>query len=184
MNAKNGGTAWPRPHTSGVHRWPHVLPGARAIVYTASLVSGRRNDANIVVQPLPTGAPRIVQSDGYDARYLPSGHLVYIHDRTLFAASFDLDRLELTGQPFPAVEGVITIANNPGEGRSQFAVSNTGTLVYLPGQVGMGGGVPIQWLCRDGKTTPLRPTLAHWSDPQFAPDGPKARRGHQRRPAK
>src|SRR5213593_514008 len=79
----------------GIHGWLQVLPGARAIIYTASLPSGRRNDANTVVQPLPAGVPKVVQSDGYDARYLPSGHLVYIHDGTLFAVSFDLDRLEI-----------------------------------------------------------------------------------------
>ena len=30
---------------------------------------------------------------------------------------------------------------------------------------------PIEWLTRDGKTTPLRATRANWSHPQFSPDG-------------
>jgi Tol biopolymer transport system component len=156
------------------HGWPQVLPGAKAIIYTAAGSPPRMDDANIVVQPLPTGAPKTVQRGGYYARYLSSGHLVYIHDGTLFAASFDLGRFEMTGQPFPGVERVIAAPSQPGMGRSQFAVSNTGTLVYLPGQ-GMGGigGASIYWLRRDGKTTPLLPTPADWSDPQFAPDGRK-----------
>ena len=37
------------------------------------------------------GARKIVQRGGYYGRYLPSGHLVYIHDGTLFAAPFDVD---------------------------------------------------------------------------------------------
>jgi len=168
------------------HRWPEVLPGAKAVVYTASSVSvaGRLGDTNIIVQPLPTGTPKIVQSSGYYARYLPSGHLVYILDGTLFAASFDLDRLELTGQPFPAVEGVTTDPTNVGTGRSQFALSNTGILVYLSGSAGyFGATVALQWLRRDGKTTPLWSTPANWSDPQFSPDGRKLamdiNEGHQ-----
>jgi serine/threonine-protein kinase len=40
------------------HGWPQVLPGAKAIIYTAAGSSPRTDDANIVVQPLPTGAPR------------------------------------------------------------------------------------------------------------------------------
>ena len=156
--------------------WPQVLPGARGIVYTATgsnITTLKLEEANIVVQPLPTGAPKVVQRGGYYARYLPSGHLVYIHDGTLFAATFDLDRLEMTSQPLPAVEGIMAYPNVPGLGRAQFAVSNTGTLVYLTGQSAGIDDVPIQWLTRDGKTTPLRPTPANWSDPQFAPDGRK-----------
>src|SRR5438128_2116288 len=163
-----------KPAQGNAHRWPQMLPGAKAILYTASSrFTGSLDEANIVVQPLPIGAPKIVQRGGYYARYLPSGHLVYIHDGTLFAASFDLDRLEMTGQPVPAVEGVATIPTAPSVGRSQFAVSNTGTLVYLQRQGAGIEGVPIEWLRRDGKTTPLRPTPSNWSDPQFAPDGRK-----------
>ena len=160
-----------KPAQGEVHRWPQILPGAKAIVYTSSGGTSLPDDASIVVQPLPSGQPKIVQRGGYYARYLRSGHLVYIHDGTLFAASFDLDRLEITGQPVPAIEHVSTLPNAPGLGRSQIAVSNTGTLVYLPALDN--GGVPIQWLRRDGNTTPLRPVPANWSDPQFSPDGRK-----------
>ena len=120
-----------------------------------------------MVQPLPTGARKIVQRGGSYGRYLPSGHLVYTHNGTLFAAPFDLARLEVIGQPVPALEGVTT---GPTNGGAQFAVSDTGTLVYLPGQ-GFGTAMPIQWMDREGKTTALRATRASWSNPNFAPDG-------------
>ena len=163
-----GGT--PEPLTSlaegeSTQRWPQVLPGGKAVLFTGG-TAGAYEDANIVVQPLPSGARKVVQRGGYHGRYLPSGHLVYLHDGTLFAAPFDLDRLEVTGQPVPALEGV---TSNSASGSAQFAVSATGTLVYLPGR--STGGVPIHWMTHDGKTTPLRATLANWFDPQFAPDG-------------
>jgi len=164
-----GGT--PEPLTSlaegeSTQRWPQVLPGGKAVLFTGG-TAGAFEDANIVVQPLPTGVRKIVQRGGYHGRYLPSGHLVYIHAGTLFAAPFDLDRLEVTGQPVPVLEGV---TSNSASGSAQFAVSATGTLVYLPGQ-STSAGVPIHWMNREGKTTPLRATPANWLNLQFAPDG-------------
>ena len=165
-----GGT--PEPLTSlaegeVTQLWPQMLPGGKAVLFTSSGTVGAYNDANLVVQALPTGARTVVQRGGYHGRYLPSGHLVYLHDGTLFAAPFDLDRLEVTGQPVPALEGV---TSNAITGGAQFAVSASGTLVYLPGQ-SIGGGIPIHWMDHEGKTTPLRATPANWFNLLFAPDG-------------
>jgi serine/threonine protein kinase/Tol biopolymer transport system component len=148
-------------------RFPQVLPGGKAVLFTGSRTSTAFNDANLVVQALPTGTRTVVQRGGYHGRYLPSGHLVYLHDGTLFAAPFDLERLVVTGPPVSAVEGV---ASNEGIGSAQFAVSASGTLVYLPGQ-STGGGVPIHWMDREGKTMPLRASRANWLNLLFAPDG-------------
>ena len=49
-------------------------------------------------------------------------------------------------------------------------MSDTGTLVYLPGQ-SAGGDAPIDWMDHTGKTTPLRAAAANWSNPRFSPDG-------------
>ena len=67
----------------------------------------------------------------------------------------------------PVVPGVVS---NTGNGSAQVEVSHTGTLVYLPGSetVSM---APLDWLTRDGKTTPLRVTPASWGGVQIAPDG-------------
>jgi serine/threonine-protein kinase len=71
-----------------------------------------------VVQPLPMGTRKIVHRGGYYGRHLLSGHLIYLHDGTLFAAPFDLNRLEVTGQPVPVVEGV---TSNGGTRRRSYA---------------------------------------------------------------
>lgn len=161
--------------------WPQVLPGGKAVLYTSSGSLRPYNDADLVVQSLPSGARKVVQRGGYHGVYLPSGlgsprraeresgHLVYIHDGTLFAVPFDLERLEVTGQPVPALEGV---KSNSLTGGAQFAVSANGTLAYLPGtMLGGGGGASLDWMDREGKTTPMRTTPAIWFTPQFAPDG-------------
>jgi serine/threonine-protein kinase len=148
-------------------RWPQVLAGGTAVLYTGSNSPGDFSEANLVVQSLPDGQRKVVQRGGYYGRYLASGHLVYIHDGKLFAAPFDLDRLEITGQPVPAVEDV---ASNGDTGGAQFAVSASGTLAYLPGQ-SVNSGALIHWMDRERRTTPLRPTLVNWSNLLFAPDG-------------
>ena len=61
------------------HRFPQILPGGRAVLYTAHTAPDNFDDATIVVQPLPGGTPTVVHRGGYFGRYLPSGHLVYIH---------------------------------------------------------------------------------------------------------
>ena len=148
------------------HRWPQALPGARGVLFTAS-PPANYEDADIVVQPLPDGEPKVVHRGGYHARYVPSGHLVYLHKGTLFAAPFDIDQLEVTGQAVPAVEGVATNANS---GSSQIAISQAGTAVYLPG-ASETNEIPVSWLDRTGKTTVLRSAPANWSNPGFSPDG-------------
>ena len=166
----DGGT--PQPATTlsddeDTHRWPQVLPGARAILYTAHKSANNFADANIVVQTLPNGPRKILQRGGSFGRYVPGGHLVYVHDGTLFAAPFDQVALEVTGPGRPVIEN---ISNNTNTGAAQFALAADGKAVYLPEQTSS-TGLPIQWMTRDGKTTPLRATTAIWSHPQFSKDG-------------
>ena len=168
------------------HRWPQVLPGGKAVLYTAHSATTGFDDATIVVQPLPEGVPKIVQRGGFYGRYLRSGlgsrqraeredgHLVYVHQATLFAAPFDLARLEPTGQPVPVIEGIAAYsgANASGfpAGSAQVAWTDAGTAVYLSGQ-NVADDAPIHWMDRTGRVTTLRAAPAKWSNPAFSPDG-------------
>ena len=147
-------------------RFPQVLPGGKALLYMGARVTGQYEDANLIVQPLPAGPRKVVVRGGFNGRYLPSGHLLYMHGGSLVAVPFDLDRLAVTGLAVPVVDGISTIAG----GGAQFAVSAHGTLVYTPGQ-GSLNTFTIDWMDREGKTRPLRTTPANWSSPSFSPDG-------------
>jgi len=168
--SSTGGTPAPlEPSADGETaqaRWPQILPGGRAVLFTSSPIAAAFDDANLVVQPLPSGAPKVIQRGAFYGRYVSSGHLLYVHDGTLWAAPFDLDRMAVTGPPAPAIDGVTSNAANGG---AQVAVSVSGTLVYLPGPGT--DGIPIHWMDREGKTTPLRSAAAPWTAPQFSPDG-------------
>ena len=123
----------------------------------------------------------MVVRGGYYGRYVPSGlgspkrdereggHLIYLHQGTVFAVPFDLTRLETVGPAAPALEGVAAFPNTGG---AKLAVSSEGTLVYVPGTA-VSGARPIDWLTRDGKAAVLRATNALWSNPRFSPNGEK-----------
>ena len=117
------------------HRWPQILPGGQAVLFTSSTVTGAYDDGSIQVLSLKTGQWKMVQRGGYFGRYLATsnraGQLVYVHQGTLLGVPFDLDRLEVRGTPAPLLEDV---AGDPSTAGGQFDVSRNGTFVYLGGK--------------------------------------------------
>jgi serine/threonine-protein kinase len=148
------------------HAWPQVLPGSQAVLLTA-YGAGAYDDAEIVVVSLKTGERKTVHRGGSFARYLPSGHLVYLQQNTLFAASFDLSRLEVTGAPQPVLEEV----NGNWSGGGDFDFSQTGTLVYVNSKVQISFPHSMWWLDSAGQTKPLQVTQGLYENPRFSPDG-------------
>jgi serine/threonine-protein kinase len=170
-----GGTPTPVTRLVGAdvtHRWPQVLPGANVLIYTAHSKINGFDDATIVVQRIPDGTPTVVQRDGYYGRYLRSGHLVYVHQGTLFAEPFDLTRLEPTGSPVPVIEGISSssgASTGAAAGSAVAAWTDAGMAVYRAAQDA--GAAPIQWMDQTGTLTPLLPNPSRWANPQFSPDG-------------
>ncbi len=149
------------------HRWPQVLPGSKAVLFTSSTSWDNFEDADLVVYSMASGKRKTVHRGGFHAHYLPSGHLVYMHEGTLFGVPFDLKRLEVTGQAAPLLEGVVT---NPNNGGAQFSFSETGTLVYVAGR-SVAQNVSLYWMDREGKFQPLRETPGNYYNPAVSPDG-------------
>jgi serine/threonine-protein kinase len=149
------------------HRWPQVLPGARAMLFAAFGSVGGSEGANVLAQPLPSGPSKIVLRGAHYARYLRSGHLLYAQRTTLFAVPFDVDRLEARVQPVAVVDGVMSFKVS---GASSFDISDNGTLSYIPGQLAS-QEVPMLWMRRNGTTTPMRAEPRDWRDPRISPDG-------------
>jgi serine/threonine-protein kinase len=151
------------------HRWPQVMPGSQAVLFTAHVGSNNYDDAHIDVFSPKTGQRKTVQRGGFFGRYLAtpngSGRLIYMHQNTLFAAPFDLDKLQVTGASVPVLEEVASSGNGGGD----FTLSPAGTLVYLAGR-GQQGVWTISWVDRAGKRQPLQAPGAYYT-PRFSPDG-------------
>jgi len=85
------------------HRWPQILPGGKAILFTVNTAPNQWDQANIDVLSLSDHRRRTLVRGGTYGRYLPSGHLVYINRGTLFAVPFDVDSLAVRGTPAPVL---------------------------------------------------------------------------------
>ena len=148
------------------HRWPQLLPGGKAVLFTTSMAVGGWDGANIEVMNLADQRRKTLQRGGMYGRYLPSGHLSYINNGTLFAVPFDLDTLAVRGTPSPVLEHVSYSAQY---GFAQFDFSRTGTLVYRTGE-----GVEklaVEWLDGQGKMQPLLAKPGVYKYPRLSPDG-------------
>jgi serine/threonine-protein kinase len=167
-----GGT--PEPLTTldmqageGTQRWPQVLPQGKAVLFTSNTRTNNYEDSEIVVYSMATGRRKRVQRGGFYARYLPSGHIVFVHKGTLLGMPFDLQRLETTGETVPILEDV---RSAPGPGGAQFSFSETGSLAYLADGAAR-QNVSIYWMDREGTLTPLIETPASTSIPHSLPTG-------------
>ena len=150
------------------HFWPHSLPGGEAVLF--SVWTGSLETSRIEVHSLETGERRVLIQGGTHARYAPTGHLVYAQagtPGTLLAAPFDLERLEVTGAPFPIVEGVL---QSPVSGLAQFSFSSLGALVYVPGSV-QTVEYTLVWVDRTGAVEPLAAPPRQYRNPTLSPDG-------------
>ncbi len=166
----DGGT--PKPLTQldkakgeTAHAWPQVLPGGRSVLFTV-YGAGGFSDAEIVVVSLQNGKRLSIFRGGDFGRYFPSGHLIYLKHDTLYAAPFDLERLALTGEPRPVLEGV----NANFFGGGDFAFSRTGDAIYVSSR-GPSFGYQLHWLDGSGELRPLHVATDDYECPQFSPDG-------------
>jgi serine/threonine protein kinase len=149
------------------HRWPQFLPGGKALLFTAHKQTSDFDTAAIELISLPEGRRKTIHQSATFARYLPSGHIVFIDKGTLFALPFDLRRLEIAGPLFPVLEEVMYSSITGG---AQFDVSRNGTVVYLPGKPDL-AELTVQWLDASGALRPLLAKPGNYKDPSFSPDG-------------
>jgi eukaryotic-like serine/threonine-protein kinase len=171
--SSNGGPVTPATELAAgelTHRWPQILPGGKAVLFTVGTVPGNYGAASIAVASLENnavGGGKIVSENvGMGALYLPSGHLVYVANGTLQAVPFDLGRLEVRGTPTAVLEELSAAV---AFGSAQLAFSRDGTVLYRGGQ-NTGRNV-IQWLNGEGKTEPLWEEPAYYQFPHVSPDG-------------
>ena len=171
----NGGT--PEPvftlTSGGFADGPQMLPGGEALLFTLALsrTPSGWDRAQIVALSLKSGEKRVVIEGGSDARYAPTGHIVYAVDSTLLAVPFDPKTLQVTGGHVPVIEGVRRAP--PGTtAAAQFSFSNNGSTVYVRG----GGaaettGLTLALVDRAGSRTPLNAPPGSYGQPRISPNG-------------
>jgi serine/threonine-protein kinase len=165
------------PTTEGGHRLPYFLPGGKTVLFTVMPhnwgVHGR-----IEVLSLDSGHRKVLVQEGMDAKYVPTGHLVYLNQGTMLAVPFDAESLEIRGSALPILEGVAQAINDTSgllnSGAGQYAFSSSGALIYASGGIFPDQKGVLCWLDRRGNVEPIksagkRPFLF----PRISPDGQK-----------
>ena len=143
----------------GTPRNAQVLPGGDFVLFG---VSTNPLQGQTVVQSLESGEQKVL-FPGVHVRYVPTGHLVYTLEDVLFAVAFDPATLEVTGRHVPLVEGVQPVP-------PQYAVSDSGTLVYIPGRART-REFTMALVDRDGTVEELNVPSANYRLPRVSPDG-------------
>jgi eukaryotic-like serine/threonine-protein kinase len=158
----NGGT--PELIVKGAAYHPQLLPDGKSLLFNFGNAPYR-----IIVQSLRSGE-RHVLFEGDNAHYVPTGHIVYVLGNNLFAVPFDIKTHKVTGEPAPVVEGIWRVASDI---LPQYAVSDAGTLIYIPGQT---NAVAVRqrtlaWVDRRGKEEPISGAPNDYVGPRISPDG-------------
>lgn len=152
------------------HRWPQVLPGARAALFTIQDASGRQDRDIIAAVELASGRVTRLVEGGSFGRYAPTGHLVYARNGSLFAVTFDPGSLTVSGGSAPVLGGVSM--TSAGSGNAKFAISKTGALVYQPALPRPNAKNSLIWVDRDGLVEPVtRDTRAYQAALDLSGDG-------------
>lgn len=151
------------------HVNPVWLPGGDHLLFTILARQGGLNAAKVAVLDLATGAWRTVVDGGYGGRYVNSGHLVYAAAGALWAARFDLSRLETRGAPVKVLPQVSVGAIG---GLAHFDVALDGTLVYPLGARDYYAPTRIPvWVDRNGREASIAAPRDAYLHPRLSPDG-------------
>jgi eukaryotic-like serine/threonine-protein kinase len=164
--SSNGGEASPR--AAGEGHLPRFLPDGRHFLYYWQVSP---TPPGVFVGDLEGSESRQLLEADTAATYVPSGHLVFGREGTLFAQAFDAERLVLTGHPFQVAAQVAISGWTPA-----LSVSATNTLVYrMRSSANPSSGPlairPLIWFDRSGKEIGKVAGPDPGLRPSLAPDG-------------
>ncbi|MCP5347137.1 MAG: hypothetical protein R3F41_14235 [Gammaproteobacteria bacterium] len=172
-----GGEAYPVEFTGDPsvfsYELPYLLPNEDSLLLTAIPTStGNARDGRIVLLQLSTGNITTLVQGGYNARYVPTGHIVFIRDAALWAVPFDSEQQRVIGREVPVVQGIETQGVR---GLATYSFSNDGLLVYLPGNdtlLAQERTASLVWVDRAGNEEYL-PQQRNFARPRVSQDGQK-----------
>ncbi|MHC4509225.1 MAG: protein kinase domain-containing protein [Planctomycetota bacterium] len=146
------------------HRWPALLPND-SILFTSYREKQGTRESRLEVVSRADGTRRVVLNRSAFGRYVPSGHLVFVRNGSLFGARFDLKALTLQGNPVPLLERVL---HNPIIDATQLTYSNTGILAFIPAA---SSNRELVWVDDRGLVEPLRAPRRAYEGISLAPGG-------------
>ena len=147
------------------HESPAFLPGGSELLFTVTLEDASRHSE---VVRAADGQRTVIEGSGGLARYLSSGHLLYVKRDAIMVAPFDLRRLSITGTETPLpipIDMSREISSLP------LDVSGTGTLFHVPPESDIAGEMVLSMLDSDGVETSMVQLPDEYDQPRVSPDG-------------
>jgi Tol biopolymer transport system component len=145
--------------------WPSLLPDDTTVLFSETdqptFESGRT-----VALSLRTGERRVVLDQGYGARYVPPGYLLYALNGSLMAVAFDARRLTTIGSPVPIVSSVFAGRQ---VGWVGFSAAN-GLLLYDAGP-DQSADQSLEWVRSGAAPIRIVDERGSFSYPRLSPDG-------------
>ncbi|HKY19957.1 MAG TPA: hypothetical protein VJM31_01955 [Vicinamibacterales bacterium] len=148
------------------HGWPHALSGGR-VLFT---VSQRGRDPHLEVLSSDGQRTRLRVPVVGQSQFIDTGHLVYGYLGSLMTVRFDADAMAIRGAPTPVAQRLHTSAGYGQLGRAGFAVSRTGTLVWVRAGAEDASSELVR-VARDGRYETLAAPAAVYQTPRLSPDG-------------
>jgi dipeptidyl aminopeptidase/acylaminoacyl peptidase len=127
--------------------------------------------SEIIARSLDGDRQQTVARGGVEALYVRTGHLVYFSGGSLLAVPFDPRSLAISGTPVPVADSVASVSS-PGVavGAAHVAVSQSGTLAYVTGDVSASNMRSLVWVDRQGKEEPVGLPDQPMVSPRLSPD--------------
>jgi serine/threonine-protein kinase len=147
-------------------RWPQILPGSKTLLFTTASSNWLAQHYRTEAYSLSTGKRTVLVEEGADARYLAPGYLVFMRGTVLMGTPYDADGLKVTGPAVPLIEG---LTQDEWYGSADYALSSTGTLIYLTG--GVQKDFRLVSVDMAGKVEPLGTQVRGFEDLSVSSDG-------------
>ena len=150
-----------------LYMFPDILPGGRAVLTTVwEGASPTADGGEITIVFLDRSQERPLVK-GTRAHFLPTGHVIFARDGSLWAVPFDHRALETKGAATPVLDFLF----QGFYGAAPFAVAPNGTVAYVTGHRGrIRTRVPV-WIDRHGSEELLELPAAAYGWPRVSPDG-------------
>jgi serine/threonine-protein kinase len=153
-----------------------LLSDGQHIIFGMHLAAGNRprechRRGPIVLDAVGGGQRKVLIPMGANPRLLPTGQLAYLHDGSIWAVAFDVDRLEAASDA--PVRLVDNVAQTGAVSAGQFAVSTKGSLAYVTGNLTTLGNTlrRLVWVDRKGGEQLLAIPPNRFQQPRLSPDG-------------
>jgi Tol biopolymer transport system component len=148
------------------HRWPMFLPDGKHYLFMTFDVSALTRTDAIFVGSLDSKEKKFLTKATANAAYAAPGYLLFYRDKALLAQSFDLNRLELTGEASPILTDIQY------ESRIAHVVFSVLDGKALVAQSGAGVSLSrLQWFDRSGKEVGSVGEPDVYSNVELAPNG-------------